>query len=123
MYIYIYIYVYTERERDVRWLQSARIPRAAPAPRAGPCRKRPARTAHVPVNTRWLPDGVRTDGFFAEVPQITCLFAMFCLGAHILPQVPYLLPHFAMKVAHGKSRHFCDDPVCPDPCGSCQIRS
>ena len=25
------------------------------------------------------------------------------------------LPHFAVKVDYGKLRHFCDDPVCPDP--------
>ena len=33
--------------------------------------------------------------------------AIPCLSAHILPQM--------LKVDYGKSRHFCDDLVCPDP--------
>ena len=37
---------------------------------------------------------------------------------HILQYVAtcfHMLPHFAMKVDYGKSRHLCDDPACPDP--------
>ena len=34
---------------------------------------------------------------------------MYC---HILP---YVLSRFSIEVDYGKSRHFCGDPVCPDP--------
>ena len=51
---------------------------------------------------------------------------MYLLNTHILPQIPYICAtdtihvatdtmHFAMKVDFGNLRHFCDDPVCPDP--------
>ena len=41
-------------------------------------------------------------------------FCQCCLSAHGLPEIPYMLQHFAMKVDDGKLRHFSDDPVCPD---------
>ena len=38
-------------------------------------------------------------------------FAICRLSAHVLPQMPYILPRNSIW----KSRHFYDDPVCPDP--------
>ena len=46
---------------------------------------------------------------------MTLHVAICCLSAHILPQIPYMLPPCAMKTDYGKLRHFCDDPVCHDP--------
>jgi len=33
------------------------------------------------------------------------------------------LPHFPMEVDYGESRHFCDDPVCPDPVRKLSMKS
>ena len=46
--------------------------------------------------------------------QICYMLQYVALNAHMLPQCYYMFLHFAMKVDHWKSRHFRDDPVCPD---------
>ena len=47
---------------------------------------------------------------------------MFCLCAHTLPRTAHIWPHLAMTVDYGKLRHFCDDPVCPDPVWKLSIK-
>ena len=49
-------------------------------------------------------------------------FAICCFSAHMLPQITihvvtscHISPPSPMKIEHGALRHFCDDPVCPDP--------
>ena len=47
-------------------------------------------------------------GVFTEGPQIRYISQCFALTA-------YILQHVSMKVDYGELRHFCDEPVCPDP--------
>ena len=91
----------------------------------------------------WLPDGVRTTmfvvlpssgpkiedgGVLTRVPQILNILS-YCYVVYSLPRMPcmpqknmrhvatvcHLLYNFATNFDYGKWRHFCDDPVCPDP--------
>ena len=73
-------------------------------------------------NCHRLPDGVGTNGFFAEGLQIPYSLPYFVVRAHMLPHFAQMLPHcatacprFPVKVDYGGLRHFCDDPVCPEP--------
>ena len=62
----------------------------------------------VPNIVHWLPNGVGTRFLFTEGPQLH----------YILSYLFWVLTfwsHFPMKDDYGESRHFCDDPVCPDP--------
>ena len=42
-------------------------------------------------------------------------FAVVCFKCAHVDTCCHILPHFLRKVDYGESRHFCDDPVCPDP--------
>ena len=55
-----------------------------------------------------LPDGVGTNGFSTEGSQIHNILLYVVSSAHMSPHLP-------TTVDYGESRHFCDDPVCPDP--------
>ena len=74
--------------------------------------------------SRWLPDGVGTNDLFTEGPRIHHIVTYLIyavLSASIWPHVAifvtccYVFPRFPMRVAYGKLRLICDDPVCPDP--------
>ena len=47
------------------------------------------------TDRRWLPDRVRPTGFSPQCHKSHTYFATFCLSAHILPQMPYILPYSA----------------------------
>ena len=100
--LYIYIYIYTHYDRSelasrCRWH----------LPRAG-CSKRAPRAARDRTN------GVFTEGphflnlcnsLFDQVPK--CCRMLVCFTA--------FRQHLPVKIHRGGRRHFCDDPVCPDP--------
>ena len=42
-------------------------------------------------------------------------FATYAIFCHMLPCFFHMLSHFPVGVDCRDSRHFCDDPACPDP--------
>ena len=92
------------------------------------------------VLTHWLPDGVRTNEVITRVPQIlyvchnlfTCThFATntkhFAAHAHTVCHKCHTRCHkchtFSHDIDYRRLRHFCDDPVCPDPILKLSTRS
>ena len=61
---------------------------------------------------RWLPDGLRTMAWFyvfTKLPRIQ--FVLPCLIRYNTTD----LSKITIGIDHARSRHFSDDPVCPDP--------
>ena len=56
-----------------------------------------------------FPDGVRTNVFVSRVSQIPYMLPS------LLRRGLTILSKLTMRFDDGKWRHFCDDPVCPDP--------
>ena len=101
MYIYIHTQLHihinqTHRRRDARPIGGIRT--------------------HPSENHR-LPDGVGTNGVSQKgrIPPTCCHSLCVKCACSYVATCCNRLPYFPMKVDEGKSRHFCDDPVCPDP--------
>ena len=63
------------------------------------------------VEAHWLPDGVRNDISFVNKFHKY----MTCICATNTKQFATNAITFVMNTGYGKLRHFCDDPVCPEP--------
>ena len=74
------------------------------------------------VYAHWLPDGARTDSCFTEGPQIPVLPYVASTRA-VCRMFAACAPHAATKVDYGESRHFRDDPACPDRVWKLSMRS
>ena len=54
---------------------------------------------------------------FSQKGHKSPMLPYFASSAHALPHfaTSFFCLRFAMQVDYGELRHFCDDPVCPDP--------